>query len=261
MKFASTFLVVVLFVSATAMGRDDALPKAEDVLDRFVEVTGGAEAYAKIHSRRERMELYLSYESEAAIVTTETARPKDARGRVEFADGRVTEWGFHDGIGWSVSPEGVSVESGEQLKWSEYDAQVGWETNRRALYESMTVESRALFDGVECFKLRITTKSGLEQTHYLEIKTGLRRGLAMTQKMPYGTREVSRVFTDYRPVDGVMLAHKMVGTNRILESGAEWTTTIKSLSIEHNVGFQSDHFEPPAEVKARLKKSASATGD
>jgi hypothetical protein len=73
-------------------------------------------------------------------------------------------------------------------------------------FAKASVDAKETFDGVECYKLSITSKAGEERTEYFEVATGLRRG-AVT-KTPMG--EQKSMFRDYKAFDGKQIATKVV---------------------------------------------------
>ncbi len=261
MKFQPVYLTLLLFGPSLAHCADDVLPKAEDVLDRFVAVTGGTKAYAKIQNRRERIEFRPSFQKGVDHCVIENELPDNYRGRMQYPDGTVLRWGHHAGTVWKISAKGPSIRRGQEEKWVKFYARVDLECDWRKLYSKVSVSARRQFGGVACYEVKAETKSGLSVTQYFEVETGLRRGVVDERESPGGTRRGTRVYSDYRKVDGVMIPHKMSSENRIVETGEGWTTTAKLLSVEHNVDFPKDYFEPPAEIKALQNEKQGSVGD
>ena len=73
----------------------------------------------------------------------------------------------------------------------------------------------------------------------------------MTAEHQMGKMTIAVKMLDYKPVDGIMFPH------RILQEAMGVSVEITVDSIEHNIEFPADRFDPPAEVQALLEQSSA----
>lgn len=251
------FGVAICLAYASAAYPDDKHSlTSEEVLDRFVEVTGGVAAYQKIHNRREVMELIVSFERGSTMSTMEFSKPDFVRCRLELPDGTKSTWGFHSGVAWSIDDESAEVIDGEEKNWLWLFSQFDLDYNWREYFVTLSEATTETLDGQNCYRIDIEAKFGLTFSLYFDVVTGLRRAIKLREKSVYGIVQTTRVFDDYRNVDGLLLPHTMVERSRDTKRGFEWTTKGKIKSIEHNFGLPKDYFEPPRSVKVLLDERA-----
>jgi len=61
---------------------------------------------------------------------------------------------------------------------------------------------------------------------------------------------------DYRPVDGLLIAHRV--TEAVDMCGSTHETVYVTENIKHNVELPSDHFDPPPEVVLFAKEQVTS---
>jgi hypothetical protein len=223
-----------------------ALPPAEEILDRFVEVTGG-QAYKKIRNRHEVYEIRTSYDQQVINCVHDVSAPQLVRGKMQNKNGQTTEYGFLRGNSWLVTEQGPSWRDGEERKWEALYANFDLDSNWRAHFAKVDTVTKEPFEGKECYKVHAITKSDLDLTLYFEVDPGLRRGIEVAETRRGQSVSVTRYFSDWRKVDGILIPHACKSTFR--EARGEWSTYSQDTLIEHNVDFPADHFEPPALMK------------
>lgn len=101
------------------------------------------------------------------------------------------------------------------------------------------LQGRAKTEGKECFKLRLTSKGGEVSTYYIDAATFLE--VAVERKPRSVPMAVRIVYRDWKPVDGIMVAHTTVQTTRGI--GNQRLTIDK---VEFNVPIDDARFAPPA---------------
>jgi hypothetical protein len=116
MQITTFGIAVTLICLPIAAADTDSLPPADEILDRFVRVTGGA-AYSRIRNRRETVELRVSFQKETADCVHETAFPNQVRGQVVSPDASDSLYGFDGDNAWLMTPSGPSWTTGVALKW------------------------------------------------------------------------------------------------------------------------------------------------
>src|SRR5690349_19577519 len=93
--------LVLAFAGAMAFAAD--LPKGEALLDKYIEVTGGKAAYAKIHSDMTTGTMEFKAMGLKGKVTTYSAEPDKKYSEVVLAGLGKMQEGVNDGVAWSLS--------------------------------------------------------------------------------------------------------------------------------------------------------------
>ena len=249
------FLVASQLERTTVRAADDPLPKAEEILDQYVEVSGGKAAYEKLHNRATKGTLDFVTTGIKATVTTYSAEPDKMRTIIESpAIGKVEE-GTDGEIAWELSlMTGPRIKEGDEkattMRAAAFDSTVNW----RKQYDKAECAGVETVEDKPCHKVILTPATGMPETHYYEQESGLLVKMNQTIKSPMGVIPVETLLSDYKKVDGILIPH----TIRQFLAGQE--LVVRSQSIQHNVETPADRFELPAEVKALVDKS-KATGD
>ncbi|MGI8782124.1 MAG: outer membrane lipoprotein-sorting protein [Acidobacteriota bacterium] len=95
-------------------------------------------------------------------------------------------------------------------------------------------------EGTEAYKLKVTRSGGDVRTYYIDAKTFLELKSAGRQKMQGTDMEMETFFSDYKPVNGVLMAHSMeskVKGQRFMIMTLE--------SVEANVAVDAASFKMP----------------
>jgi len=242
-------LIVSLLGTAWSWAGDDPLPKAETILDRYVDATGGKSAYAKLHNRVKKGTIEFVTAGIKAPMTVYEAEPSKQRIVMETqALGKIEE-GTDGEVAWEMSMmTGPRVKEGEErdltLRGAAFDSTVNW----RKLYKKAECVGVEMFKGKPCYKVVLTPPTGEPETHLYEKESGLLVRMEATVQNPMGTIPLQVHVSDYKKVDGVLVPHAF---GQVF-AGQE--QTVKINSVEHNVEIPTDRFELPAEVKSLVDK-------
>jgi hypothetical protein len=243
---AATFAVSFAFTGAV-LRADDALPKADTILDRYVEVTGGKAAYAKRTSEVSTGTFELTAMGLKGTMTRYAAAPDKTYFVVELEGIGKIEQGTSDGIAWDNNPMTgphvkTGVEKAEALREAAFNRDVDW----RKQYQKTETVGVETVDGEECYKLVLTPKEGKPEITYYSKKTGLAIKMIATPQSPMGEVQQEMKVSAYKDFGGILMPTKM--TQKAAEQ--EFTITIDSVKV--NEAIAPDKFEIPAEVKKAL---------
>jgi outer membrane lipoprotein-sorting protein len=248
---AATMLLLVIVPTSAIVAQtpQTPLPKAEQILDKYVEAIGGLATLEKINNRVSKGIMDIPAAGIQLSVTVYQARPDKAYSVIESqATGKI-ETGTDGTSAWQITTTGgpqlmEGKEKAFQLHMNIFDRMVYW----RKVYKQ--VETTGIEDvaGRPCYKIIATPPDLTPQTLYFDKETNLLARVSLTTDTQAGTISVESTPSDYRRVDGVMLAFK----NVIKTIGPERVTTIDK--FEHNVNLPADRFAPPAEIKALIKR-------
>ncbi len=235
--------------TSSAFPQQEALPKAGEILDQYVEAVGGLAALEKINNRVVKGSMEIAGAGIKLSLTIYQARPNKAYTITSSpATGKV-ETGTNGEVAWQLSDlTGAQVMEGKEkanfLHMNIFDRPVYWRTSFQKV-ETAGVEE---VSGKPCYKVVATPPDLPSQTMFFDQETHLLVRVMMTVESQAGTIPADAYISDYRPVDGILLAHKTV--TKLM--GQERISTMES--VEQNVDLPPDRFDLPAEIKAIIKK-------
>jgi hypothetical protein len=227
-------------------------PKAESLLDRYVEVTGGKAAYDKIHNEVAKGTMELTGKNVKGVIVSYQAEPnKDYSSVVIEGVGKV-ESGTDGTVAWENSALAgprikTDVERDEMIRASVFNGHLNW----RTLYDKVETAGSETVEGDDCYKIVLTPKTGRPETEYYSKKTGLLVKTSSVETSQMGDVPTEALVKDYKEVSGVKMAFTRV--NRV--AGQEIQVHLDS--IEVNADIPKDRFDLPEEIKALLRKNGA----
>jgi hypothetical protein len=246
-------LSVLLLVCPVALFcADESLPKAETVLNHFIEATGGKAALEKLHNQVQHGTLEFAAQGIKGNMTVYEAEPDQSRLVVELAGVGKIESGSSGGVAWENSVlQGPRVKQGQErtdaLRDSTFNAGLFWQK----LYSKVETAGVETVEGHECYKLVLTPAEGHPTIEFFDKKSGLLIKTQATRASSMGDVAGEIVYEDYRKEGDLLEPHKL--TQRA--AGQEFQITLQS--VEFNANLPAGAFDPPAEIQALLKKDAA----
>jgi hypothetical protein len=228
---------------APAAGQTLSLPKAESILDDFVEKSGGREAVGRIANRRTTATMTMSMLPGPAKVTTYVTASGPFRCTIESpAVGRI-EYGSDGTTVWEVVPmTGPRIKEGmERMRF-------------QSLYGlDLPARWRTAFKAVECagletvgdrpaYKVVAVKPDGYTVTYFFDRETGLPAKISYPMETALGLSVQEIILDDYRAAAGTIFPHRQVRK----ESGREMTLTFTG--VEYNVDIPEGTFALPEAV-------------
>jgi hypothetical protein len=234
---------------AAAAQAKAALPTGEALLAKYVQAVGGQAAFEKIKNRVAQGKLDIGAAGVTLSLAVYSAKP-DRFYSVADSDmtGRI-ESGVVDGIAWENSSlRGAILKDGAEkadaLRDATFDRLIYWKETAK----SVECVGTADVDGKPAYKVLLTPKVGSPQTIYFDRESSLI--VQMDTTMVVGGQSVDIVSkpSDYRDVDGIKAAFKMVQ----VVMGQERVLTLEKL--QNNVELPADRFALPPAIKALVDK-------
>ena len=245
--------VLVCFAPPGVLSAEEAkLPGGELILDKYVEATGGIEAYEKIHNRVTTATLELAQAGIKAKMTIYHAKPNKVYTQAEVDTLGKIESGTNGDVAWELSMmTGPKIKEGQEkadaLREAIFNKFAYW----RKVYQKAECVGIESIDGRQCYKVVMTPKTGRPQTFYFDQESSLLVKVESILQHQMGTIPIEVFQGDYKEVDGILLPHKakarIMGQDRI----------ITTESIEHNVEMPEDLFKLPEEIQALVNKAKS----
>ena len=208
----SVFLsvVVVCFAPPGVLSAEEAkLPGGEVILDKYVEATGGIEAYEKIHNRVTTATLELAQAGIKAKMTIYHAKPNKVYTQAEVdALGKI-ESGTNGDVAWELSMiTGQKIKEGQEradaLREAIFNKFAYW----RKVYQKAECVGIEPIEGRSCYKVVMTPKTGTPQTFYFDQESNLLVKVESILEHQMGTIPIELFISDYKEVDGILLPHK-----------------------------------------------------
>lgn len=248
LMFSMLFLLMTIG-PVTLQASDEVLPKAEKILDGFIEATGGLAAYEKIDNRVTKGTMEMTGMGIKLFITAYNARPNKSYSVVESdATGKV-ETGTDGNVVWENSAaQGAQIKEGKEraqfLKINTFDRMVYW----RKAFTKVECTGVEDIEGTPCYKVVATPVDGDPEIYFFDKETNLLIKSEMTMESQVGTIKGQMFPGDYEKFDGILVPK----STKLVMRGMEMAMTMTS--IEHNVKLPEDIFALPPEIQALLDK-------
>jgi hypothetical protein len=236
------------FSLALAHAADD-LPKAETILDKYVEVTGGKAAYQKLHTEITKGTMEMTAMGLKGTVTSYRAEPDKSYTEIELgAVGKMRE-GSDGKVFWSLSSMmGPHVKEGPEKAQAVIMGKMNAELNWRDLFTKAETTGVDTVDGKECYKVVLTPAEGAPVTECYDKQSNLMVKVTMTAQGPMGELAMDMFASDYRKEGDILMPHKMKQS----VAGQQMTFTVDTVTL--NPDIPKDKFDLPDEIKALVNK-------
>ncbi len=236
-----------MVLSLTLARAADDLPKAETILDKYVEATGGKAAYEKHHSEISKGSLSMA--GFKGDVTSYRAEPDKSLTEVDLGSIGKMRDGSDGKVFWSLSSMvGPHVKEGAEKAQAVLSARFNAELNWREVFKEAKTVGTDTVDGKDCYKVQLTPPEGSPMTQCYDKESGLMVKMTVTAQTPMGDQTVDSFPTDYRKEGDVLMPHKI----RQSVAGQEVVITIDSVTF--NGDIPADKFAVPDEIKALVNK-------
>jgi hypothetical protein len=184
------------------------LPSVAEVLERYVNATGGREALL----RHKSMTLHGRYEIPAkkrSIATVFYTKQDKGLWKFMLPHGKEQISGYNGKIGWDVDPSGkVTLHKGDDAKSMARDADMYYHLHVMNYFRSMEVVGMKEFNGRQCYHLKGVNNWGKVNEHFYDKETGLLQGYAFNTAWRGGKGEATMTFDDYKDFGGVLMPTK-----------------------------------------------------
>ncbi|MDD3643559.1 MAG: hypothetical protein PHQ19_08875 [Candidatus Krumholzibacteria bacterium] len=219
--------VMIALVVTPGAPEAAALPTGAEICDRYVEATGGVDAYAKITSRKITAVFEIPAQMISFDMTVWSARPNLVYTvMTNPAFGAIESGVSPDGVVWDRSVmTGPVIRQGEEREMRLADAQFEAMGRWREIYESAECTGEDTLEAGICWTVKLAPKSGIERTVWFSKETGLVERMDMSIASDAGVVPMSIMPGDYRVVDGLLTSHRVVV--RVL--GQERVVTTKTI--------------------------------
>jgi len=241
---------VILLVCAAAAFAADPLPSAESVLDRYVQVTGGKQAYEKRKSEIAHGTVEFAAIGIKGSMTRYAAEPDKYYTSMEIEGLGKVEMGVNGAVAWENSALlGPRVKTGLERAEAIREGSMNSTLNWRKLYPKVENAGIESIDGEDCYKVIMTPAEGQPMIGYYQKKSGLQVKITTISTTQMGDIHVELIASDYKNFGGILEPAKV-----IQKAGPqEFTMTLDS--VEVNPAIPPAQFALPAEVRKLVDKA------
>ncbi len=237
---------------STSPAATQPLPSAQAVIDRYIEATGGKEAYASIKSRHLEAEYQLADLGIHGKLVADIRSDGKARIWTEIPNVDKFTIGVTDGIVWKNDQTGgPRILSGVMAQSTLESMQLTPEISLEP-YKSAEVTEMTDLNDVNVYKMVLKYKSiDAVETRYYEVKTGLLLRTDGVVPTDMGNIVVTTRYMDYEDAVPIRMAMK---TRQSMSGLSPEQVNTK---VEHNVEIPDEVFALPPEVQELLKHQAA----
>ena len=200
---ALTLALILGYLSgtSTAQTAPQALPKAEQILDRYIEAIGGLAAMEKINNRVTKGTMDIPTAGVKLSITVYQARPNKYYSVMDSAATGKVETGSDGEVVWQISTtSGPQIfegkEKASQLHLNVFDRLAYW----RKIFKQVETTGTEDVAGKSCYKVLATPPDLAPQTLFFDKESGLLVKLVDDRGKPDG-RHPGGVFSQRLPAD------------------------------------------------------------
>ncbi len=247
-----TALLAVGFLATlvAAPSRADDLPTVDQVVEKYIEATGGKAAYDKLTSLRMTGSMELPGGLKATV-KIDQAEPGKEYTVVEIDQFGKIESGTDGKVVWEINPmTGARIKDGAERAAELRSASVKDVLEWKKQFASAKVEGTEDVGGKTCYKVVFTPRSGegAPETNYYDKASGLSVKSVRTISSPNGEMELEIKMEEFKKVGEFTMPHRLV------QSIAGMDITINIDTIEINPTIDKSRFELPEEIKKLTKE-------
>jgi outer membrane lipoprotein-sorting protein len=236
-------LCVAMVISAVAQAQEkkpDALPSADQVIEKYIQASGGKAALEKCTSRVSKGTLEVPAFSVGGPLETYAKAPNKTFFKADIQGFGIVQQGYDGKAGWSQDPQaGLRDLSGAELNDSKQSAEFYKVTRFKELYPKITVKSKEKVGDHETYLVEATPKEGSTEKWYFDTQTGLPIRVDAERHGPEGAMTVSQYFDNYKSVDGVKLPFTL------RQERPDISIVLKFDDIKNNVPIDDAKFARP----------------
>lgn len=236
--------VGLLLVSEKARAGESAtVPTVRQVLDRYIEATGGKEALGRLRTREMKGSIEVTALGAGGPFLVRAKAPNRQMSRIEFGGFGSIREGYDGTVAWSAAPlQGVKRKTGGELARVRRTTVFPRELKLAETYDRLVMKGPAKVGAVEAWLLHGEIEGSAPDRLYFDRKTGLLLREEATVPTALGDMTFQIDFEDYREVDGVKVAHRMK-----VPQPPEMGFQIRFDSVKHNLEIADDEFGEPKE--------------
>ncbi len=212
------------------------LPTAESILDRFAKAVGGADALAKVNSRKFTGTLEMTPMGLKGTFETYQSGSDKLYSKMSIAGVGDIISVVNGDKAWTVNPiQGNRDISGEELLQLKLANNIRHDVEMNKLYSKLAVRGVEKVEGRDAYVV-VGTPAGLpESTFYFDKENGLLVRSDTIAISPEGRMPIRSFFSDYRDVEGVKIPFKVRASTAVFDMIMNFSEVKKNEPIDHHL--------------------------
>ncbi len=224
----------------------DVLPTANEILERYVEVTGGRAAYEARTSEITHGTVKFTSAGIQGELTT-YSKGGNYRNSVQLPGLGVVENGVTDGVAWEKTDIlGPRIKEGAELADAVREATLNSTLLWEELFKEVSVVGTSEVAGEPCYEVRMAPEEGSTITTCYSVESGLALHTSTRAATQMGEVDVQVRMLDYKDFNGVL------APSHIQESAAAQNIDVIIESVDVNQDIPDEVFALPEDVSALL---------
>ena len=249
----------MLTTSAIAQGDGDTvrpseetLPTPREIIDRFIEATGGKEAYRKHKFRTARGAFEMPAMGMKGPMLVKQSTPNLMLVNISLPGIGEMKQGFNGTVGWSIDPmSGPQLMAGKQLEQMKREADFFNSVDILKNFKESRTVARTDFNGEMCYQIKLTSEDGVTNAYY-SVESGLAKGSRTVASTPQGDIPTTTMLLEYKDFGGVL-----VPTRTSVEMlGQQQMIVIEDITFDE---IPESEFALPAAIKTLSEADAAKT--
>ncbi len=219
------------------------LPALDQVLDKFIESSGGKAAMEKITSRYVKGTFDIPAMGASGTVEIYAKAPNKSYTVIDVPGFGTIQQGYDGTVAWEDNPmTGARDLTGAELAARKRDVDFYRELRLKQLYPQMAVKGKEKVGEREAYVVEATPPEGKPERMFFDVENGLLIRADAERESPQGTALVETYLEDYRDLDGIKTPFTMRQVNPM------FSMTIKFNEVKNNVEIEDSKFsraKPP----------------
>ena len=230
-----------MLISPSSLAQDaptaptaEKLPAATDIIKKYIEATGGQEAYDQRTHSITTATLEIPMAGITADMTIYQQSPNKMATKVDLGPLGSQQTVTNGTDAWELSTMTgprllTEAERASLLRQAAFDVQ----TNPEKYYKTIETVQQTEFAGEQAYELKLTSKTDSTVTQYYSVEAGCLIGQSSKEQTQMGEMESTVTMSDYRKVGTIMIPHKTVisipamgMTQNLTITKVDWETEI-----------------------------------
>jgi hypothetical protein len=246
MKHIITLFLFTLFAVVPAFAQDKtapAGPTVDQIIDKFIQATGGKAAREKLTSRTGKAQFDIPAMGAGGPMEMYAKAPNKTISIITIEGFGVVQQGFDGTVGWANDPQGgLRLMEGGELAAAKREADFYNDIKMKEYYPKMILKGKDKVGDKEVYVIEATpAEGGTPEKFYFDTQSGLLLRTDAERDTQQGKMNFQTYLEEYRDVDGV----KMPFTIR--QNSDAISFVIKISEIKHNVAIDDAKFKKPSQ--------------
>jgi len=234
MKQTVLGFVLVLILAAPAWAQEapaaapqavavEDLPPGREVVDRYIGLVGGAEAFTRCQAWTGKGMFSMPAQGIFGPIKLDYMVPNLFRMVIDIPGVGVTSTGFDGETGWIIQPmTGPMLVEGEALDDLKVQARFDHTLKPADLVKSLENMGVREFDEQDAYAVKVIYTAGHHMFEFYSVETGMLVGTAGVQESPMGPVEIRMIVLEHAELEGLKIPSKVsqefMGMNQVIET-------------------------------------------